>query len=515
MRTDIEEEEPYVSGSFDKDEHETAMSVMAAGARESFLCFLHYMWPQIEGQTYIIGALHEELARIVQDTFDGKINPHQVVSVPPQHGKSRMLSVRAAAWLIGRSPGIHIALTGFSGSLLGDFINEIRAIMEMDRYNQVFPDIKARRGRNRAHDVLFSNGSNLQGRSCGSKLTGRKVDWLVVDDAHAGREEAESAHQRRKVSRWFYADCMSRISAKAKIFVVATRWHPEDLIGNLTSADGRRALEDAGFSNWVFQSTNFPAIATEKDKLGREVGDALFPEQRPIEFLRGVKAIQPAYEWQSQYMGHPMTASGEQVDVGNIKRISMDLVPRDIEWVRGWDLAITEDQQADSTAGALCALRSEWIDAQEYSLEEKKMVSKRKKIEYLYIIHMKKGQKAWAAMRQMVLDTSRDDRANNGVTRIGIEGVAGFDAVYSDVKQDLLGEVNVEKKNPKRGGKLLRAQPWLNLIEAGRVFMVRAPWNIDFINELTLFPDGNHDDQVDAVSIAYEMLAKRDMLLIA
>ncbi len=500
---------------FSTEDGDLLTELMAKAAQVDLVAFLHFMWPQSAQQQYVIGELHEELARIAQDTLEGKRNPHQVVSVPPQHGKSRMLSVRVVAWLIGRRPGIHIALTGFSHSLLTDFVSEARAIMESERYKMVFGDISSVRGRNRANDILFSNGSNVQARSCGSKLTGRKVDWLIVDDPHAGREEAESPTQRRKIRRWFFADCLSRISNNAKIFIVATRWHPEDLIGSLTGEEGRRGLIDAGFEEWVFQSTNLTAVAEHNDPLGRSIGEALFPQQRPIQFLLGMKATQPAYEWESQYMGRPKTASGDQVDLENIQRITMDQVPRDVEWVRGWDLAITEDQAADFTAGSMCALRTEWVDAQEYDLDEKKMVTKRKKLEHFYLIHVKKGQKAWASMRQMVLDQARADRMNHGVMRIGIEGVAGFDAVVSDVKQDLLGEVHVEKKNPPRGGKLVRAQPWLNLIEAGRFYMVRAPWNIDFLSELGLFPEGAHDDMIDGVSISYEMLHKADRLMIA
>lgn len=451
---------------------------------------------------------------MAQDCFEGKINPHQVVSVPPQHGKSRLLSVRVVAWLIGKCPGIHIALSGFSGSLLTDFIDEARQIMQTPRYQMVFGDISARRGRNRAHDVLFSNGANIQGRSCGSKLTGRRVDWLVVDDPHAGREEAESPAQRRKVKRWFYADCLSRISSTAKIFVVATRWHPDDLIGNLTSEEGRNALIDAGFEHLAFETTNYTAIAEINDPLGREVGEALFPEQRPIEFLRGIKALQPAYEWESQYMGRPKTASGDQIDTNSIIRINADQVPQGVEKARGWDLAITESTRADFTAGAKGCIRLEEVEVEEWDERENKLVKKRKKIEHFYLTHMRKGQKAWVQMRQMILDTARADKKTDSVNRIALEAVAGFDAVYQDVKQELLGEVKVEKKLAPTG-KMVRAQAWLNLIEAGRFYMVRAPWNADFISELALFPEGPHDDQVDGVSILYEMLHYKEKLLIA
>lgn len=488
---------------------------LAQHAKANFRSFMHIMYPQNSDQQYIIGALHEKLIQIVQDCFDGKINPHQIVSVSPQHGKSRLLSVRAIAWLIGAKPGLHIAITGFSGDLLADFVGEIKRIVENPRYFLIFGDVKPMAGHDRSNDIIFTNGSNLQARSCGSKLTGRRVDWLVVDDPHAGREEAESPAMRRRVHRWFFADCLSRISQNAKIFLVATRWHPEDLIGHVTGEEGTRQLVDAGYEDWIFEHTNLAAIAeSDNDPLGRKAGEALFPEQRPLQFLLGIKAMMPSYEWDSQYMGKPRTASGDQVDVSNIRSITINEVPSNVEWVMAWDLAITEKQSADYTAGALCAIRYEWIDAQEWSDITKSMVAKRKRIEHFYIIEIIRAQKAWAQMRKMILDNSRRVRTMYGVGRIGIEGVSGFDAVYSDVKQELLGELSVDKLLPGKGGKLMRAQLWLNLIQAGRVYLVRGAWNKDFITELSMFPQGTHDDQIDAVSAAFGMLQKRQQKLL-
>ena len=481
--------------TFTQEEHLAVMEALIGAARDDLLSFLHIIHPQVKGRNYTIGALHEHLANIVTEVLSGDRGPNQTISVPPQHGKSRMLCVRAVAWLIGRFPGLHIGMTGFSGALLADFMKEVISLIENPIYQQVFPDVYPVWGQNTRFAKVFSNGTSVQIRSAGSKLTGRRVDWLIIDDAHAGRKEAESPSSRRNIIQWFYGDCISRISKDAKIFIIGTRWHPEDLIGHLISEESRQRLQDAGQADRIFQVTNLPAICnSEDDPLGREIGDALFPEERPISFLEGQKAMIPSYEWESQYMGRPVAASSGQVDVSKLNYITLDEVPRDTEWVRGWDLALTEKQSSDYTAGALCAMDKE---------------------KRFYIIDITKGQLAWARMRARILETSRVDRENNRVFRIGVEGVGGFDAVYQDVKEQLMGDVSVEKKNPPRGGKLLRAQPWINLVEAGKVFIVRAAWNLDFTTELELFPEALHDDQVDAISVAYELLQSKPRLLIA
>lgn len=481
------------------DEECTALqSLLNDAASKDFPSFLHVLWPQTAQQTYIISEFHQYIAELVQDVWDGTRSPNQSVSVAPQHGKSRLLSVRAVAWIVGHSPGIHVALTGFSFGLLSDFLREIKAIVESEAYQRIFPGVLPTRGYNRSGACLFTNRSSIQVTSAGSKLTGRRVDWLIVDDPHAGRAEAESPTARKKVETWFYADCTSRLAPDAKTFLISTRWHQEDLHGVVTDPKKVVEMKEAGFGEFNFEQTNLKAIAEADDPLGREIGAALFPEQRPLAFLNRVKVTMPGYEWDSQYCGNPRAAAGDQCDVKKLRYIVMEDVPRDIEWVRGWDLAITESTAADFTAGVLTAAR----------------LNGDNEIDEFYIIDIVKGQMAWSRMRATVLETSRNDLHRYNCSRMGMEAVSGFEAVYQDVKQQLLGRVHVEKKNFK-GGKLVRAQPWLNLIEAGRVYIVRAPWNLDFILELEKFPTSARDDQIDGVSVAREMHVDAPRVLIA
>jgi hypothetical protein len=65
----------------------------------------------------------------------------------------------------------------------------------------------------------------------------------------------------------------------------------------------------------------------------------------------------------------------------------------------------------------------------------------------------------------------------------------------------------MEGVNPREvGNKEVRAQVWASRIEDGLVAMAAAPWNEVFIDEALAFPRGAHDDQVDAVSGAVQML---------
>lgn len=58
------------------------------------------------------------------------------------------------------------------------------------------------------------------------------------------------------------------------------------------------------------------------------------------------------------------------------------------------------------------------------------------------------------------------------------------------------------------GSKVIRANPVSSAAEHGRVKLVQGPWNLEFLDELELFPGGSHDDQVDALSGGFSVLRK-------
>jgi predicted phage terminase large subunit-like protein len=82
-----------------------------------------------------------------------------------------------------------------------------------------------------------------------------------------------------------------------------------------------------------------------------------------------------------------------------------------------------------------------------------------------------------------------------------IEDKANGSAVIQMLQYEIPGLLPV---NPS-GGKIARAQAISPLIEAGNVYLPHpdyAPWVNDLIEECAQFPNGAHDDQVDAMAQA-------------
>lgn len=164
--------------------------------------------------------------------------------------------------------------------------------------------------------------------------------------------------------------------------------------------------------------------------------------------------------------------------------------PTDVEqwsWVRGWDLAATEPSEAypdpDYTAGVLIGRRSNG-----------KFV----------IADVRRMRKRAAVVRQTVKETAESEPGAL-ITLPKDPGQAGKDQAESFVEH--LAGFRVQVRSTS-SNKIARAEPFAAQWQAGNVEVVDGPWNEPFFQELEQFPDGKHDDQVDAAGDAFMALPK-------
>lgn len=264
-----------------------------------------------------------------------------------------------------------------------------------------------------------------------------------------------------------------------------TRWHPDDLVGRLLSPDRALEIKERGGDDEGWEVLSLPALARENDPIGRKPGEALFPERYNANYLRNRKAQIGNYLWGALYDQEPRPIGANRLAAENMKVIDAADVPTGLTWVRGWDLATSQEERADFTSGMGLALGPE-----PGGKGEKNCV---------YLRNLIKGQWEWSTARERIKEVAMAERV-----LVGIEAVGGFKTAYSNLREVLpkdivCREIGVDKD------KLTRALPWIALAEAGRVYMVTGDWTVNFRNQLRDFPTGTHDDDIDATSLAYGM----------
>ncbi|OFX04242.1 MAG: hypothetical protein A3E78_13765 [Alphaproteobacteria bacterium RIFCSPHIGHO2_12_FULL_63_12] len=415
-----------------------------------------------------ISFLNERL----MDVADGTCR-RLIVTMPPRHGKSELVSHHLPAWYLGTHPDNRVMLASYEAGFAASWGRKARDILE--EWGPKLFNVQVAQ-QTRAADAweLQSRRGGMVTAGAGGALTGKGADLLIVDDPVKSAEEAHSETRRENIWDWFISTAMSRLHPNASVVVLMTRWHEDDL--------GGRILKELADEKWEY--LRLPAIAEERDILGRRPGEALWSEMFPVEALRTIEK-RSSYWWAALYQCRPAPAEG-----ACFKR----------EWIRRWQLG---------TASGTYAAGGEVVRFDDlYRFATVDFASSlAKKADYTVVatFGLTRGGKL------LLLD----------LTRRHMEGPVIMDAIRSAYKGHKLHAIFAETTVlnmqtafvqllrqaglPIRGfradkSKELRAMAAQPFCEAGNLyFPERAPWLADFEHEWLSFPHAAHDDQLDAV----------------
>jgi predicted phage terminase large subunit-like protein len=396
-----------------------------------------------------------------------------MVFMPPRHGKSEMISKYFPAWYLGHHPDHRVILSSYEADFAASWGWKARNILE-EYGSKIFgvtvnPESSAR---NRWDVAGHEGGMNTAG--AGGPITGKGAHLFIIDDPIKNSEEAHSEIKREKLWEWYQSTAYTRLEPDGAIIIIHTRWHQDDLGGRLLDAMER------GGDQWGI--LNFPARAEENDLLGRKVGEPLWKERYSLNALSGIEEAVGQYYWHAMYQQSPYTKTG-----GMFERTWFEIVdeaPRHSTQVRFWDLAATEAKKGsdpDWTVGVLMAHQGS-------SYYVKDVVRVRKKPGDVEMLIQQTAQLDGMATR--IYMEQEPGSSGKGMIHTYAKLLAGY-AFYGI---------------PSSGSKTVRAQPLSAAASRGDVKVVNAVWLNAFLSELELFPNGAHDDQVDATSGAYNIL---------
>jgi predicted phage terminase large subunit-like protein len=385
--------------------------------------------------------------------------------MPPRHAKTSTVTVRFPVWWMERRPGLRVIVAGYNQVLANKFSRMSRKLAHMR--------VGLREDRRAVEEWMTQNGCWYRAVGVGGGITGMGADLIIIDDPIKSREEAQSLTYRERVWDWYTDDLYTRLEPGGVMILVMTRWHEDDLAGRILSS------EDA--ENW--RIVRLPALAEEGDLFGRWPGDALNPDRYPVDELLKIRAVLGSWAFEALYQQRPMPAEG-----GLFKREwfskFVDAVPAQVEVrVRYWDKAATVDD-GDYTVGVRVSRAADGI---------------------FYVEDVTRGRWSPGERDKVIRQCAEIDPPD---TQIWIEqepGSSGVDSVQALIKTLAGYSVWGDRVT---GSKQVRAEPFAAQAEAGNVVLFKSHWNNIFLDELLVFPNGQHDDQVDAVSGAFSKLAE-------
>jgi phage terminase large subunit-like protein len=441
-----------------------------------------------------------------------------ILEEAPRHGKTEQVSRLFPSWLLGKLPDSQVIITAYGADLAQGDSRAVRDYVMLEKYRAVFGDLStidepvtiSEDSRSVAGWSLAApHRGGVVAAGVGGAITGKGAHLLIVDDPFKNRDEADSEAYRKRVMSWWKSSAYTRLEKGAAVIITHTRWHPNDLAGELLMAMAsdmfladqweviylpaialkeEEYLRDEGkFQENLLRGVYIP----ERDPLGRKGGEALWPEKYDEGALAKIRANIGEDEFGSLYQQQPRPPSSgffQETDFGIV-----DLTPSpfpegkgsSIRWFVYVDLALGEKEKSDWNAALATALD-----------ETTGIVYYRNLLRVHDLTEFLRQLESW-----MVLPSEIG-------TTWGFEDVAFQKLVLKDLlKKPRLAALAMKPVKPN-GDKVERARAIQTRGRLGQVKLVRGAWNLGFVREALAFPTGDHDDQVDTASGGLQMVAE-------
>jgi predicted phage terminase large subunit-like protein len=397
-----------------------------------------------------------------------------MILMPPGSAKSTYASVIFPAWWFTQHPGSSIITASHSASLAKHFSRRVRALILEKKDDLGFSICRNDRS---AEKWTTTSGGEYFAIGVRGAIAGRRADLVIIDDPIASQADAESPRHRNHVWEWFKSDVTTRLKPGGKIVLIMTRWHPDDLGGQLLAH---------AKSEW--RVVRLPALAEPDDPLGRPVGAPLWPEWEDHAALIRKRQMIGERAWAALFQQTPLPSGGQLFSVDRIMVVQKPEVRVADAAVRAWDLAatgVTGRNDPDWTVGVKL-LRG--TDGRYLILDVVRMRGTPHQVEELVVkIAHQDGTKVIVAIPEDPGQAGKSQMAY--LTR----QLAGFHVISTR----------------ETGAKATRAMPLASQVEAGNISIARGEWNAVLIDEMRDFPWGRKDDQVDALVRAFTTLTAR------
>ena len=446
-------------------------------AREDFYFFSRYMFKERRKYKWLHNDHHRQICDALMKVFRGETK-RLIINIPPRYSKTELAVINFMAWCFGRVPDSEFIHISYSAKLAANNAAQTRNLVREPAYLSVFPDLALKDDsqakddwRTKAGGVCYSQGTGgtITGFGAG-KFRQQFGGAIIIDDPHKA-DEASSKTVREGVIEWFQNTLESRTnSPDTPIIVIMQRLHEEDLSGWLLG-DRKDGVAVAGGNGEVWDHLCLSAIQSD--------GTALWPAKHTIETLHRMELAAP-YVFAGQYRQLPAPPAGGFFKPDNIEIV--DALPATAgQSCRAWDLGATENE-GDPTAGVRIT------DGKDG---------------YFYIVGIEHGKLGPENVEKRIKSTAAMDGKAVRIRLPQDPGQAGKAQAKSFIKMLSGYQVRAETVS---GDKATRAAPFAAQVNVGNVRMLRGDWNKPYIEELRNFPNGKHDDQVDASADAFNDL---------
>ncbi len=403
-----------------------------------------------------------------------------LVNMPPRHLKSFCAAVCLPAWLLGRDPSLQIGVVTYGQELSNQHMLLFRRVLDLPLYRQVFPHVRLARGGDRQGRVSLETGGGYLPVTVQGSFTGMGVDVLILDDLMKSQDQ-HSQTTRERVAEFFSETAITRFNDQntGRLIACMQRLHIDDLVYQ---------LRDRG----QFEELILPSIAprdilfesyNDRNWLFKE-GDLLSPARFPHDVLNELKASMGNSAYSAQFLQEPLPSASTVIEFDRLHFIDEILPQEKVRAVvQTIDTAVKDHEDCDYSVIASWGLddNNNW-----------------------HLIDLVRQRLDYPALKKTTLKLIRKFKPEHTFIEECHTGLA----LCRELRQMEHFGVVVQ---PPKGSKVERAATAADTLYSERiVFPKNIDWYPAFRSEIISFPDGRHDDIVDAITMFANWVRGRD-----
>lgn len=486
--------------------------------RREFRLFTAEAWPLIEPKPFIpnwhIDAICDHLTYVLM----GEIR-FLMINMPPRMTKSMLASVLFHAWVWTDQPSLQFLSASYAKDLAIRDALASRRLMESDWYRTRWGDkFYLLEDENQKKKYRNSAGGYRISTSTGATTTGEGGDILLYDDPHNMKDRL-SDKMRNNALSWHDNAFRSRTNNPntSRRIYIGQRSHHADVFGHVLQQEDKR---------WVvlslpmeFEPSKRCVTHLNKGRgPGRKIyedprrakGELLNPARFDRETAEAEKIAMSSADWDAQMQQDPLASGGIILkrqswkqwqwpeDHPKYGKGDRDL-PDFIEIIQTYDTALEDEEINDYSARITWGLF--WDVPLIKDAKTGRTTRGPKRIGAIMLERMKE-RLTYPALRENAIQANIRWRPS----LIPIEKKASGHSLIQELRKKGLPVRGVPI--PPGLDKVSRAHEASLALEKGHVYYVPRNWAFDVIDECAQFPQGEHDDQVDAVVMGLMYMRK-------
>jgi predicted phage terminase large subunit-like protein len=446
-------------------------------AQNDFLSFIAAIDPN-----YKFGAHLKRLGSLLMEV-EQNVKNRIAVSMAPRMGKSQMISIYYPAWYLGKHPDHKVIVASHTADLAVVMARKVRNLINTPEYKAIFPQTNIASDAKAAAQWNTTKGGEYFAIGVGGALAGRGAHLIIADDPLSEQDiKAGNTSSLDSTYEWFSAGLRTRLMPEGKICVLHTRWHQRDLIGRLIKDS---AMNEGGDKYETFE---FPAILNENTPDEKSI----WPEQWSLEALQQTRSSMHhiMWQWYAQYQQNPTAAEAAIIKRDWIRWWEKDDPPSVDFIVQSFDTALTTKDRSDFS---VCHTWGVWHNEADGT-------------QNVILLNKVKGKYEFPELKAMAHEQYKDWQPDSVI----VEAKASGQPLIDEMRRS---GIFVQDFSPGKGqDKIARLNAVADMFASGHVWFPENAWAAATVEEILAFPAGEHDDEVDTMTLALMRIRKGGLL---